>query len=103
MAKNNDGTKLRWIHLILIVAGLFGSGVAAWVWQQAETKAIAKDVKTLDEYGSRPAKKHGAEIGIIKYRLGSIDKRQEAFSIKQEAMRKENEKYFKEILKQLPK
>ncbi|KKN73478.1 hypothetical protein LCGC14_0400530 [marine sediment metagenome] len=103
MAKDSCGLKFRLIHLILILLGLFGSGIAAWVWQQAETKVIARDTETMNEEGCKPAKKHEGQIGIIEYRLNSIDKKQETFSVEQKEMRKENEAAFREILKRLPK
>ena len=102
MARDNCLTKFRIIHLVIILLTIFGSGVAAWVWQRAETKAIAKETQTLGEEGCEPAKEHKGKIGIIEYRLDSIDKKQEEFSIEQKAMRKENEASFKEVLRRLP-
>ena len=100
MAKN-DVIKFRWAHLVLILLGIFGSGVAAWVWQQAETKAIAKEVAELTEEVSEPVKRHDQKIGIIEYRLNSIDKKQAAFAVEQKEMRTENVAAFKAIMDKL--
>ncbi|MHC4121999.1 MAG: hypothetical protein ACYSSI_00365 [Planctomycetota bacterium] len=101
MAKNYN-TKLRLVHLTLILLGLFGSAVAAWVWQRAETRAIAKETVTLSEEGCEPAKQHEKQIGIIEYRLDSIDRKQESMILEQKAMRRDNDTAFKEILDRLP-
>jgi hypothetical protein len=104
MEKNNYLTeKFRLIHLILILLGLFGSGVAAWIWQKAETKAIGKEITITKKNGCTPAKKHESQIGIIMYRLDSIDKGMCELSTEQKETRKKSEESFKEILKRLPK
>lgn len=89
MAKNNCGLKLRLIHLIIILLTLFGSGVAAWVWQRAETKAIAKDTASLSTDGCEPARLHTTQIAVIETQL--------------KTMQTEQREAFKEILTRLPK
>lgn len=101
MAENNS-LNIRWIHLILMLLALFAGGVAAWVLQQAETAALGESIVLINEEGSKPARKHENQLGIIEYRLKSIDNRQQAFSVKQEDMQKENNAAFKEILLRLP-
>lgn len=103
MPKDNCLTKFRLIHLILILLGLFGSGVATWVWQQAEAKAIAKEVEaiveeaeTLTAEGCKPANRNMFDIALIQKDIVIIQKTQKTMSLEQ----KEG---FKEILKRLPK
>lgn len=103
MAKDNCLTKFRLIHLALILLGLFGSAIAAWVWQQAETEAIAKETKAINIEGCKPAQKNSRTIDLIEYRLDSIDEKQASFFVEQKEMREENETAFKEILDRLPK
>ncbi len=104
MAKDdcNWTAKLKLVHLILALLVLFGSGVAAWVLQKAETAALGESIVLINEEGSKPAKRHENQLGIIEYRLKTIDTRLEAFSVKQEDMQKENNAAFKEILDRLP-
>ena len=74
MPKNNG---FRLIHLIITSAVIFAACVAGWAWQQADTKAIAKEVVRLDETGCKPAQ----AIPLIKYRLDQIDKNQLEFPL----------------------
>ncbi len=102
MTKENNGIKFRLIHLMLILLGIFGSGVAGWVWQQAETKAIGKETTTMKKEGCEPAQAATSSIELIEYRLSTIDKKQEEFSTEQKAMSKKSDEFFHEVLKRLP-
>ena len=100
MAKENS--KLRLIPLILVIAAIFATAVAGWVWQQAETKAIGKETATLGEEGCKPAKGHEVRVTLVEFRLDSIDKKMDDFAIEQKTSRQANETSFKEILERLP-
>lgn len=95
MAKTTDcGMKFRLIHLVLVLLGVFGSGIAAWVWQQAESKAIVRETVALKSDGCKPARKNTTDIAVIQSQLTDI-------KTEQKEMRQESKEGFAEILKRL--
>jgi len=101
MANGNYGINFRLIHLILVLLAIFGSGVAAWVLQQAETESLANELDIVFHDGTVVCRQNKTQIAIIQYRLDAINAKQQEIATEQKAMRKESDVAFKEILKRL--
>lgn len=111
MAKSST---LRNIGIVVTIAFVFASGIASFVWTQADVKAVDTKIDThttlqeekfsriiadaddLELEGSKPARKNKEDIIVIKKDISTI---------KEDVadMRTEQREGFKEILKRLPK
>ena len=106
MPEENNHKIRNHIYIILgliTLAGIFAGGVLAWGDLGNKIDNQIEKTISLTVEGCKPAQKNGNSISLIEYRLNSIDKKQETFSVEQKDMRKENEAAFKEILKRLAK
>lgn len=101
--ENNGGLLIKKIHLALVMIGVLVTIITGWVWQRATLCATASTVKALSTDGSVRAKDNSAKIGIIEYRLMSIDKKQDEMSTEQKEMRKENTDNFRKIMEAVKK
>lgn len=97
MTKNNN--KIKIASLIVTVTVIFVIIVTTWAGYGNDIENNVVAIEKLDNEGCKPTQK----FELVEYRLNSIDKKMEGFSVKQEAMRKANEESFKKILFRLPK
>ncbi|KKL45191.1 hypothetical protein LCGC14_2358150 [marine sediment metagenome] len=101
MAKNNNG-KFKLISLMITLGVLLIGSVSGYVWTQADVRANTVQIEDIEEHGSEPTKVNKSSIGLIEYRLNTIDKKQEEFSTEQRIMSEKMDESFHEILKRLP-
>lgn len=92
---------LLFVVLACFFAKIYNFGVLTSGLQAADIAQV-KAVEKIEVDGCKPAQKHEKQLGVIEYRLDSIDEKQEDLVIEQKEMRKENKDAFKEILERLP-
>jgi len=99
MANSNGRTRAATILTAIVI---LATVVAAFVWAQADTRAVdtkATGIKEsqaiLKKEGCNPARQNKFDIGLVQKDIKAIQK-------SQEAMGTEQRKGFKEILDRLP-
>lgn len=97
-----NNNKLKLIIFIVTIAVLFAGVVGTWYVYGEDIEHNKESITKIDEKGSETARDNKSKIGLIEYRLDSIDTKQQELTNEQKAMRKENEEAFREILKRLP-
>ena len=114
MAKEKTGKTKWYIGSGITLAVIFASIVTSYAVQGEKTSAnennmIVHKIDNKEKFaelkkdGCEPGKQASNDMNLVKYRLDSIDTRQEQFSVEQKAIRRDNQTFQKEVLKRLPK